>query len=153
VIQEFLSEVELFRELDDEELAHVLMSGLVRRFSAEAVILTEGGLAAQLMVIHQGQVRISKLIPGIGEEALSILGPGEFFGEIAFFDGGSASAHAIAHTDCELWCIPHREVQRLMTSHPTLTAKFLWAFARTLALRLRQMDDKMASVLAISRTF
>jgi CRP/FNR family cyclic AMP-dependent transcriptional regulator len=153
VIQEFLSEVELFKELDDEELAHVLMSGLVRRFPAEAVILSEGGQGAQLMVIHEGQVRISKVIPGIGEEALTILGPGEFFGEIAFFDGGTASAHAIAHSDCELWCIPHREVQRLMESHPALTAKFLWAFGRTLATRLRRTDEKMASVLAISRTF
>lgn len=153
MIQEFLREVELFRELDDEELAQALMAGLVRRYAAGAVILDEGLHASQLMVIHQGQVRISKIIQGVGEEALAVLGPGEFFGEIGFFDGGGASAQAIANSDCELWCIPHTEMRRLMDRHPALSAKFLWAFARTLATRLRQTDEKMVAVLAISRTF
>ena len=153
MIQEFLREVELFRELDDEELAQALMAGLVRRYKAESVILDEGLHAGQLMVIHQGQVRISKTIPGMGEEALAVLGPGEFFGEVAFFDGGGSSAQAIANSDCELWCIPHREMRRLMERQPALSAKFLWAFARTLAQRLRHTDEKMAALLAISRTF
>ncbi len=153
MIQEFLREVELFRELDDDELAQALMAGLVRRYPAGAVILDEGLHAGQLMVIHEGQVRISKSIPGVGEEALAVLHPGEFFGEVAFFDGLGSSAQAIANTDCELWCIPHREMRRLMDQQPTLSAKFLWAFARTLAVRLRQTDEKMAAVLAISRTF
>jgi CRP-like cAMP-binding protein len=153
VIQEFLREVELFRELDDEQLAHVLMVGMVRRYPAETVILADGTPGGQLMIIHQGQVRISKVIQGLGEEALTILGPGELFGEVAFFDGGPSSAQAIAHSDCELWCIPHREMRQLMASHPELTSKFLWAFARTLATRLRQTDDKMATLFAISKTF
>ena len=62
-------------------------------------------------MIHQGQVRISKVVPGVGEEALAILGPGDFFGEIEFFDGAPASAHAIAHTDCEILSVPHGEIE------------------------------------------
>lgn len=153
MIQEFLKTVPLFRELDDDELAQVLMVGLVKRHPAESVILTEGAPGGQLHVIHEGQVRISKVVPGVGEEALVILNPGEFFGEIEFFDGAPASAHAIAHTDCEVLAIPHREVLALMRSRPELSAKFLWAFARTLASRLRDTNQRMASLLAISRTF
>jgi CRP-like cAMP-binding protein len=153
VIQEFMRSVPLFRELDDDELAQVLMVGLTKRYSAGAVILVDGGAGGQLFVIHQGQVRISKMVPGVGEEALTILGPGDFFGEVEFFDGSPASAHAIAHGECEVFSIPHREMDVLMRSHPALAAKFLWAFARTLAARLRDTDQKMASVLAISRAF
>jgi CRP/FNR family cyclic AMP-dependent transcriptional regulator len=92
VIQEFLKTVPLFRELDDDDLAQVLMVGLLRRHPEGAVLTTEGAPGGQLHVIHQGRVRISKVVPGVGEEALAILGPGDFFGEIEFFDGAPASA-------------------------------------------------------------
>jgi len=151
MIQQFLKSIPLFRELDDDELAHVLMVGAVKRHREGTAILIDGSPGGQLHVIHQGQVRISKIVPGVGEEALSILGPGEFFGEVEFFDGAPASAHAIAHTECEVLSIPHREIQALMTSRPELAAKFLWAFSRTLATRLRETDQKMATLFALSR--
>jgi CRP/FNR family cyclic AMP-dependent transcriptional regulator len=153
VIQEFLRSVPLFHELDDDELAQVLMVGVVKRYPAGASILTEGAAGGQLHVIHEGQVRISKTVPGAGEEALTILQAGDFFGEVEFFDGAPASAHAIAHANCEILSIPHREMQALMLSRPALSAKFLWAFARTLAARLRETNQKMTSLFAISRDF
>src|SRR6185436_18006377 len=130
MIQEFLKTVPLFRELDDDDLAQVLMVGLLRRHPEGAVLTTEGAPGGQLHVIHQGRVRISKVVPGVGEEALAILGPGDFFGEVEFFDGATASAQAIAHTSCDVFSIPHREMADLMRSRPDLAAKFLWAFAR-----------------------
>jgi CRP/FNR family transcriptional regulator, cyclic AMP receptor protein len=153
VIQQFLKTVSLFRELDDDELAQVLMVGLVKRFPERAVILTEGSAGGQLHVIHQGKVRISKVVPGVGEEALTILGPGDYFGEVEFLDGAPASAHAIAHTQCEVLSIPHQEIRALMASRPGLSAKFLWAFGQTLARRLRDSNQRMASLFAISRDF
>jgi CRP-like cAMP-binding protein len=153
MIQQFLKQVSLFRELDDDALAQVLMVALVKRYPQAAVILTEGTPGGQLHVIHEGKVRISKVVPGVGEEALTIIGPGEFFGEVEFFDGAPASAHAIAHTDCEVLTIPHREVRALMESRPHVSARFLWAFGRTLATRLRDSNQKVASLLAITRDF
>src|SRR5437762_4517964 len=140
MIQPFLKTVPLFRELDDDELAQVLMVSLVKRYAPGSVILTEGAPGGQLHIIHQGQVRISKVVPGVGEEALTILGPTEFFGEVEFFDGSPASAHAIAHSECEVFTIPHDEVRALMETAPSLAAKFLWAFSRTLATRLRDSN-------------
>jgi CRP/FNR family cyclic AMP-dependent transcriptional regulator len=153
MIQEFLRSVSLFRDLDDDELLRVLMVGLLKRYPPEAVILTEGTPGGQLHVIRQGRVRISKVVPGVGEEALTILGPGDFFGEVSFFDGAPASAHAIAHSDCEVFTIPHQEILALMESAPALSAKFLWAFSRTLASRLRESNQKISSLFAITREF
>jgi CRP-like cAMP-binding protein len=150
MIQEFLKTVPLFRELDDEELAQVLMVGLVKRYPRGTVIIREGESGGRLHVIHEGEVRISKVVRGVGEEALAILRPGEFFGDIEFFDGAPASAHVLAHTDCEVLAIPHAEVAALIRSRPLLAAKFFWAFGRTLAGRLRETNQKMATLLAIS---
>jgi CRP/FNR family transcriptional regulator, cyclic AMP receptor protein len=151
--QEFLRAVPLFQELDDEELTQILLVVLVKRFTAGTPILTEDAPGGQLHIIREGQVRISKTVPGLGEEALTILGPGEFFGEVEFFDGAPASAHAIAHTDCEVLQIPHEDMRVLLRGHPQLAARFFWAFGRTLAKRLRETNQRMASLLAISRTF
>jgi CRP/FNR family cyclic AMP-dependent transcriptional regulator len=153
LIQQALRSSAIFRDLDDEELAQVLMVGMQKRYPQETVILTEGTAGGQLHVINQGRVRISKVVPGVGEEALTILGPGEFFGEVEFFDGAPASAHAIAHSECEVFTIPHEEVRAMMESHPTLCAKFLWAFSRTLAARLRESNQKISSLFAIAREF
>ena len=153
MIQQFLRSVPLFAELDDDELAHVLMVGVTRRHPQGAVIITEGSPGGQLHIIQSGKVRISKVVPGVGEEALTILGECDFFGEVEFFDHAPASAQAIAHTDCDVFSIPHGEVAELMSTRPDLSAKFLWAFARTLARRLRETNQRMASLFAISRTF
>ena len=153
MIQEFLKTVPLFRELDDDDLAQVLMVGLLRRHAEGAILTTEGAPGGQLHVIHQGRVRISKVVPGVGEEALAILRPGDFFGEVEFLDGAPASAQAIAHSDCEILSVPHTEIQGLMSSCPELSAKLLWALSRTLAARLRDTNQKLAGLFAISQGF
>ncbi len=153
MIQDFLRTVELFSDLTDDELAHVLMVAMVKRYRAGNVILTEGASGGHLHVIHQGSVRLSKHVPGVGEEALTILGPGEIFGETEFFDGLAPSAHVIAHTDCDVLAIPHDEIRSLMEHRPALTGKILWALGRTLARRVRESHRQMASLFAISRDF
>ena len=137
--------------LEDDDLAQLLMVGLVRRYREGTIILTEGVPGLHLHVIRRGQVRISKMIPQVGEEALSILGPGDFFGEIEFLDGAPASANAIAHTTCEVFSIPHTELRVMLHSRPELTARFLWAFGTTLATRLRETNQKVATFLALAR--
>jgi CRP/FNR family cyclic AMP-dependent transcriptional regulator len=153
MIQDFLRTVELFADLTDDEMAHVLMVGMVKRHRAETTIVTEGLASGHIHVIHQGSVRLSKHVPGAGEEALTILGPGEIFGETEFFDGVPPSAHVIAHTDCVVLAIPHGEVRDLIEHRPVLTGKILRALGRTLARRVRESHRQMASLFAISRDF
>lgn len=150
MIQEFLRQVELFKDLDDDDLAHLLMVGLVRRYREGTSILTEGVPGERLHVIRRGQVRISKMIPQAGEEALQILGPRDFFGEMEFLDGAPASANAIAHTTCEVFSIPHVELKAMMGTRPELAARFLWAFGTALATRLRETNRKLATILTMA---
>jgi CRP/FNR family cyclic AMP-dependent transcriptional regulator len=151
--QEFLKGVPLFHEIEDDDLAHMLMVGLVKRYVKDSVILTEGSTGGCLHVIHYGEVRITKRVPGLGEEALCILRAGDFFGEMEFLDGSPSSATATAHTDCEVFSLPHAEVRALIRHHAELSAKFLWAFSQTLAARLREMNQKVISLLALARHF
>lgn len=150
MIQHYLRQSPLFAELDDDDLAALLMVGRVRRFAPDAVILSEGTPGGALHVIQIGRVRISKVVPGVGEEALAILEAGELFGEVEFFDGGAPSAHVLAHGECEIFSMPHAEMRELIARRPDLAGRFLWAFGRTLARRLRDTNQKMASLFALT---
>lgn len=141
----------LFEGLGDDDLAQLLMVGLVRRYNEGATILAEGTAGGALWIIRKGQVRIGKVIPGVGEEALAILRPGEFFGELELLDGAPASANAVAHSRCEIFSVPHAEMLALMRGRPELGRQFLLTFGRTLAERLRNTNLKLASFLALAR--
>jgi CRP-like cAMP-binding protein len=152
-LQGFLKSTTLFADLDEVILRKLLLVSLVRRFNARAEILKEGVPGGALHLVSRGEIRISKLVPSGGEEALAVVGPGDFFGEVEFFDGGPSSAHAIAHTDCEVVSIPHEELRRLMETRPDLGEKLLWAFANSFARRLRETNERLAGLLSISREF
>ena len=153
MLHEFLKQTELFGPLGDDALARVLMIGMIRCHVAGADILAEGSSGDFLHVIHRGRVRISKLVPGVGEEALAVLGPGAFFGEIEFFDSDASAAHVVAHTDCELLSIPHRELRELVTTDQKLGRTLLWAFGRAMSRRIRDTNDRLAALLSIPRAF
>src|SRR5262245_31491375 len=131
--QDFLRKMILFRQLNDTELVEILTLCTTKRYSKDSQIFSEGDAAAKLYLIREGQVRISKMIPGVGEEALAVLKEGDFFGEMALIDESVRSAHAIAHTDCTMMEIGIKDLQDLLKKHEPLAVKFLWEFSRMLA--------------------
>lgn len=67
-----------------------------------AFIFREGEIGDKLFLILEGKVRILRTVPGMGDEALAVLGPGEAFGEMSLIDYFPRSADAIAHENCRL---------------------------------------------------
>ena len=124
-----------------------------RDLPAGALIFREGESGDEMYVVVAGRVRISKRVPGIGEEALGILEPGSHFGEMAMVDEAPRSADAIAHTACALAVVKRDDLDQLMFVDKDLAYDLLWTFARTLAARLRETNEKIASFFALSGGF
>lgn len=147
-----LTAVPLFRDLSPEETALVLGISHIAEVSKGQVICSEGEVPDVLYVILEGIVRISKRVPGVGEEAMALLTTGAHFGEMALLGGEPRSATAVAHEPCRLLVIEGDAMQRLMAAHPSLAMKVLWTLFRTLALRLRETNDKLSTLFTIART-
>jgi CRP-like cAMP-binding protein len=145
--------VRLFEALEVPELAEILMLGAVKEYPEGSVIFEDGSPGDSFFVIYDGAVRISKMFQQMGEEALTILGAGEFFGEMSFFDDDPRSARAIAHKKAKLLEIRNAELKSHLTARPDVALKFLWAFSRTLSQRVRDTNAKFAALFAISRVF
>src|SRR5262249_48902264 len=104
-----------------------------------------------LYLVLKGRVRISRSVTGAGEEALSILGPGEAFGEMALVDEVPRSADAIVHESCRLLVLPREAFKDLLLLEKALAHDVLWNFVRVLCARLRETNDKMTFLSVTSR--
>jgi CRP-like cAMP-binding protein len=117
-----------------------------------STIFSEGDKGEKFYLILDGAVRISKMVPGMGEEALAVLRTGSCFGEMALIDDSPRSAHAIVHEKCRLFVIDKGDLEDLLFVDRDLAYELLWNFVRTLSGRLRDTNDKM-TFLSVTNKF
>jgi len=150
---DLLRKVHLFETLTEHELEKIQNICIREKFAKDTPMFFEGDPGNRCYVITKGEVRISKFIPNIGEEALAVLKAGDYFGEMALIDNFPRSAHAIANTDIEVLAINKTDLDKILISDRELGYKLLWAFTKTLSKRLRETNEKMAGFLAMSGGF
>ena len=145
-----LRTVPLFTDLDDTELAAVADLCREERFVSGDYIFREGESGNRLYLITEGEVRISRDVPGSGEEALAVLKSGAVFGEMAVFDRSVRSTHAISNGGTVVLTIARSDFELLLDLNRELAYKVLWAVTRLLSTRLRNANDSLRSFLAMS---
>jgi len=151
--KEKLSQVYLFRELTPSEIDTLLSISKERRVRKDEIIFKEGDTGDAFYFIVSGSVRISTIVPGVGEEALTILREGEYFGEMALIDDAPRSASAIANDDTILLLIEKDNFRKLLAQETGIAYKLLWVFTKTLSARLRKTDEQLKSIFSIAKTF
>lgn len=143
----------IFSQIPIEILSPVASVIRVVNFNAQDVIFNEGTIGDRMYLLDKGQVRISKFISGIGEEALSILNEGSYFGEMSLIDTFPRSATAIAHTECRLFEIYRDDFVDMLQSDRDLAYFMMWALLKTLSQRLRETNDKIKAFFAMAGGF
>jgi CRP/FNR family cyclic AMP-dependent transcriptional regulator len=153
VMIDLLKKISLFENLTATELGKIEKISRKERHARDTVLFSEGDPGSRCYVITAGEVRISKFIRNIGEEALAVLKAGDYFGEMALIDNFPRSAHAIANTDIEVLSIDKTDLDKILIMDRELGYKLFWSFTRTLSKRLRETNEKMAGFLAMSGGF
>lgn len=130
--------------LSGDELRRLAELAEARAFDVEEAVFREGDAGHSLYIVLSGSVRISKLIPGVGEEALAILERGKFFGEMSLIDGSPRSATAKAHeADTRVLRISKERLDELLDSASGGAIELLSILCRLLSGRLREINDKI----------
>jgi CRP/FNR family transcriptional regulator, cyclic AMP receptor protein len=148
-----LKGIYLFEDLTEEELAKVSQILVKESYPEGTFLFREGDKGDKFYVIIKGAVRISQAISGTGEEALTILGKGDYFGEMALIDESPRSADVIIHENSELLVISKKDFDDLLFFNKEIAYKMLWAFVRTLSRRLRETNDKIKAFLHMAGNF
>ena len=140
----------LFKDLSDSELAEVADVCREEKFVSGEYIFREGESGNRLYLVTDGEVRISRVVPGSGEEALAVLKPGALFGEMAVFDRSERSTDAISNGSTTVLTISRPDFEMLLDFNHELALKILWSITRLLSARLRSTNDSLRSFLAMS---
>jgi len=134
-----LKNFKIFSSLKDYEID--LLTTLTRSIILEKdeLVFPEGDMGDAVYFIIHGEIRISKFIPDVGEEALVLLKEGDFFGEMAFIDPSPRSAYAIANTSpTVVYSISHQALTGLFEISQLDALRILDIFGNILASRLRK---------------
>jgi CRP-like cAMP-binding protein len=145
-----IKQAAIFADLTDDELAAVAEICKEVTVPRNDFVFKEGEPGNRLYIVADGEVRISRDIPGSGEEALAILKRGACFGEMSVFDRSERSTDAIANLKCTLLTISRSDFEMLLDFNRDLAYKVLWAVVRLLSSRLRVTNDNLRSFLAMS---
>jgi CRP/FNR family transcriptional regulator, cyclic AMP receptor protein len=148
---EVLAHIDLFSGLPAEHLHRVFDIGVEEQYKGGATIFSEGEPGDKLYLIVEGAVRISRFVPGMGEEALAVLRPGNYFGEMSLIDDAARSATAVCHERCKLFVVNRRDLEDLLFVDRDLAYELLWNWVRTLSRRLRATNDKMTFLATTSK--
>jgi CRP/FNR family transcriptional regulator, cyclic AMP receptor protein len=127
--------------LTPAELEEISQHATVREFRPRTVLMSEGDETDSLYIILEGRVR-AYVSDAEGREAvLSVMGPGEYFGEIAF-DEGPRSASVITLEPCRMLVVPGEDFVAFVKRSPTFAVHFI----NRLIGRIRHLTDNVRSL-------
>lgn len=147
-----LAKTPIFENLPTEHLERLALLTRQEKFKRGELVFKQGDMGDKFYLILEGQVRISRDIAGMGEEALTILGPGDCFGEMSLIDDLPRSADARVHQSLTVLTMTKEALGNLLLVDQSLAYNVLWKFVRILSARLRETDDKL-TFLSVSSKF
>ena len=150
-VEEILEQIDLFSGLPSIHLKRVADIGSEASYKRNQKMFDEGDAGDKFYVILDGSIRISRTVPGMGEEALAVLKAGNYFGEMSLIDDAPRSACALAHEKCKLFEVNRKDLEDLLFVDRDLAYEFLWNVVRTLSRRLRATNDKMTFLATTSK--
>jgi CRP/FNR family cyclic AMP-dependent transcriptional regulator len=137
-----LRSVPLFASFSEEPLRMLTTVVTRRSVTRSTIIMAAGDPTDSLYIILSGRLKVMMSDADGKEVILTILGPGEFFGEMGLIDDAPRSASVIAIEPCELLAITRRDFKKCLAENFEMSM----AVMRGLVRRLREADRKIGSL-------
>jgi CRP-like cAMP-binding protein len=137
--EEMLKNVPMFSELGKRDLERLARLMVPRTIKAGETIIKENDQAAGFFIINSGRVEAIQGADGDNPQHLASFGPGDFFGEMALFEGFPRSATVRAVEDSECFAMTRWDFMAEMKNHPEIAVGMLPVLVR----RLREADARL----------
>ena len=144
---DILQKTLLFKGSSTGELELALGLFQERQIKPNAAIFTEKMPAEALYIVKTGSVRIT-VMAGEGEElGLLLLGPGEFFGELALIHEDVRLVNARAETAVDLLLLTRKDFHALLDLDPRTASRLLMTISKLLAMRVKAYSERLKDFL------
>jgi CRP/FNR family cyclic AMP-dependent transcriptional regulator len=137
-----LKAVPLFSSFPEDQLRMLAMVVARRSVPRSTTVMAGGDATDSLYIVISGRLKVMMSDAEGKEVILTILGPGEFFGEMGLIDDEPRSASVVAIEACELLYISKRDFKKCLAENFDMTM----AVMRGLVRRLREADRKIGSL-------
>ncbi len=132
----------IFEALSEEEAASIMQMARMMNHPAKHTVFQEGEPGDHLLVVMHGRVKVSLVSPDGKEAILSILEPGDVFGEMALLDGEPRSATVTTMEKCSFLVLWRRDFLPFLERNPQVSLKLLAALSK----RLRATNDMVGGL-------
>ena len=137
-----LKAVPLFASFPEDQL-RMLTTVVTRKSTPRSTTIMAGGDPTDsLYIVLSGRLKVMMSDAEGKEVILSILGPGEIFGEMGLIDDEPRSATVVTIEPCELLSLAKRDFKKSLAENFEMSM----AVMRGLVRRLREADRKIGSL-------
>lgn len=137
-----LNDFPLFECLTEPELELLEKVAAVKTYPRNTIIFNAGDPSDSFYAIRKGRVSVGMNDEEGREVILSILGEGDYFGEMALVDDEPRSATVITRQVTELLVISKTNFKRILENNPGISFNLL----KGLQKRLREANRKIESL-------
>lgn len=141
----YLNQIDLFQQLSAEELQAVDRLAVLHALPRGSLLLEPTRPEPVLYLLKRGYVRLYRTSPEGRQLTVSLLGPGNVFGELEDLSTGTRHSFAEAVTDVLVCAMREEDLERLMRTYPEVAVRMV----RILSSRLRELED-LLEALALS---
>jgi CRP/FNR family cyclic AMP-dependent transcriptional regulator len=132
----------VFPKLTQSNLSLLSGCSITRKYSKNTILINEGDLSDSLYIILSGKVKVYLSDENGKEVLLSILGPGEYFGELALLDAEPRSASVMTTEPSRISVVTKSDYQRCIAAHPEIAFDLI----QVLAHRIRVLTDNVKNL-------
>ena len=140
--QELVSGHFLLNQLEPDELDKLMTFAKMERYGANEVIFRKGDPGHSMMMVMQGRIKISSSSAEGKEVVLTVLGTGEFLGEMAILEKKERSADATALEPSELLVLQSRDFIPFLERNPKICIRMLCALSDRLRRTSELVEDR-----------
>ena len=147
-LKAFLLATPFFGGLSDASLDLLVSMMVERRFDTGAAIVTEGEPGRSMFIVHSGKLVVSKLGESGRSIFMSILEPGDFFGEMTLIEMQNRSASVVAESQTLLYELTAKNLYTYYKADIHAYVIVMQNINRELCRRLRRADGRIAELIA-----
>lgn len=143
-LKAFLLATPFFGGLTDASLDLLISMLVERRFDAGATVVAEGEPGRSMFIVKSGRLAVSKRASSGSAVPISVLEPGDFFGEMTLIEMQNRSATVVAESRTVLYELTAQKLYACYKSDIHAYVIVLQNINRELCRRLRRADERYA---------
>jgi len=135
----FLQKVSIFKDLTVEELGHIAAIGEILEYDEGEYLFREGEIGYNAYIVISGSVEIFRIFKK-KKIVVDIMHRGNYFGEMAIFDGDVRSASAKTIEKSLIMLYKKEDMDRVILKYPSISLGIIKVMSKRLRDNARRFQ-------------